>query len=275
MAPPPEIALTVAYTARYNRLRQLAGARVGQLWERLAGLDDQAADRFATEASRVAVAAQAQAAAGVDGYLAAVVTLGSGQAYRPAGALDVTGRAVRAGADPLEVYHRGIITARAAIATGHAFPDAMRAGLLRSVVMAETDVSLTQRAAMDQAVDGQRIVGYRRVLTGSSCGRCASASTQRYHRAQLMPIHAHCDCGVSPIYGSSDPGQVINKKLVTDLKSAAKQTGDESYWTSRHIKVDADGTVRFPDVAVHEHGELGPTLADASHHFTGPDQLAA
>lgn len=274
MATRPELALVAAYVVRHNRLRAAAGVAVARLWDRSAGLDDRGADGFATAAAQVAGAAQQQAAVNVDGYFAALLGV-MAISGSPVGVdvEQVTGAAVRAGVEPVEVYRRAIVTARTAVSKGQPYLDAMRAGRDRASATAETDVALAQRAATVQVVEQQdRIVGFRRVLTGASCALCATASTQRYRRGDLMPIHARCDCGVAPIIGDSDPGRVINRRLVNDLKKASPN-GD--FARDRHITVDDDGTVRLPDVTVRQHGELGPTLTDAHHDFTGPGDIAA
>lgn len=271
MPPRPDVALAAAYVVRYNRLRLTTGALVGRLWDRYGGVDDIAAAEFATRAADVAGAAQRQAAVGVAGMVSAIVAVTEGATYRP----DVPDLGALRGVDQVELYRRGVITARAGVAAGKPVGEALTLGRRRSMIAAETDVALAQRAAMSAATDGDRVVGYRRVLTGKSCAYCATASTQRYHSGQLAPLHSHCDCGVAPILGSSDPGHVVNKQLLGDLKAAGRSTGDADYWTSRHFTVDEDGTVRLPAVAVHEHGELGPVLTAADHDFTGPGDLAA
>lgn len=270
------MALATAYTTRYNRLRVRAGLIVGRLWDRTAGLDDSAARVFTEAAAGVATAAQGAAAGLLDGYVAALGTFATGTLVRPAG-IDpetVSGPAARNGAEPVDVYHRSVVTARAAVAEGQTFDEAMRYGRQRSVSTAETDVTLAQRLALLFVIGGdERIVGYRRVLTGQSCSLCATASTQRYRRGDLMPIHNHCDCGIAPIYGTVDPGHVINSERLSDLKAAGRASGDPQFWQSRRIDVDEHGTVRFPDVTVHQHGELGPVLTEATHGFTSQSDL--
>lgn len=311
MASRRDVAIVEAYVGRYNRLRTTTGVIVGRLWDQYAGLDDGAAERFTEAAASAVLAAQAAAGAQVDGYLAAL----TGEPVTGFDPEQVSGAAVRNGTDPLEVYLRGIITARAATAT-HPFREAMNLGRLRVVSAAETDVALTQRAAVSLPPG---VVGYRRVLTGSSCPLCQIASTQRYRRGDLMPIHSHCDCGIAPIAGTEDPGQVINRKLLNDLKKngevdrisrqrqlpKAREALDNAKQRvtdlRREIEAETDQeretrlerrlgrwqqevtkrerrvstlseAPKRPQVAVHEHGELGPVLTDASHAF---DDLAA
>lgn len=273
MALPPDVRLARAYTDRYNRLRAAASTSMARAWDRQAGLDDAAAAQFTQSAARISLAAQAQTAAGVDGYVTAMFTLIGEQSTTVGYDLDaLTGGAVRAGAAPEDVYQRGIVTARTGVSEGSVFAEAMAAGRARVLTAVQTDMALTQRQAIST---DRRVVGYRRVLTGKSCALCATASTQRYHSGNLAPLHGSCDCGVAPIIGTHDPGHVINKQLVRDLKSAEKITGDADYWKSRHIKVDENGRVTLPDIAVRQHGELGPVLTDRSHDFTSQADLVA
>lgn len=212
MAPPPDVRLAAAYLTRYNRLRTRTAATVGVLWDRLADLDDQAADRFRSEAAATVRAAQDATTVLVNGYITTTAAMA-----RATLDLDDTPPNPR-GVEAEDVYQRGIVTARTVISEGRPYMDALAAGRARSVTAAATDVALVQRDVMTRAVGRAGIVGYRRVLTGKSCPLCQIASTQRYHAGQLMPIHGSCDCGVAPIIGSRDPGQVVNNELLADLK---------------------------------------------------------
>lgn len=277
MPPSPDVALARLYASRYNRLRTASGVSVGRLWDGVAGLDDEAQERFASVAAGMSTSAQIQTAAVVDGYVGMMLGIVEGDGT--ATGIDptsVSGAAVRNGTDPLDVYRRGVVSARVAISEGRSFADAMGIGRDRVVSAAETDVALAQRASIVQVASStDRVVGYRRVLSGQSCSLCATASAQRYHAEVLMPIHNHCDCGVAPIIGNADPGHTINQQLVSDLKAAGNASGDPDYWRSRRITVAEDGTVTLPDVTIRQHGELGPVLTRAGDDFTGPSDIAA
>jgi hypothetical protein len=244
------------------------------LWGSLGGLSDEEAARFAARAVPIVAGAQVATAALVAAYIATLTRLATGEA-----AVAAIARAAVTGARGVaaaEVYQRPIVAARVAISEGKSFLEAMSAGQQRVEQLAGTDVALAQREATVQAVSAdERIFGYRRVLTGRSCAFCATASTQRYHGRQLMPLHSFCDCGVAPIFASSDPGHIINRPLLRNLKDAAKEDGRKDYWAARHVTVDEDGTVNLPKIAVRQHGELGPVLTHAGDHFTGPADLAA
>jgi hypothetical protein len=262
------------YQTLYGSLREATVARVAALWASVGGLSDEEAALFAARAVPVVSGAQVATAALVAAYIATLARLETGQAALASIVRDdVT---TLRGVDAAEVYHRPIIAARVAISEGKSFVEAMSAGQQRVEQLAGTDVALAQREATVQAIDAdERIFGYRRVLTGKSCAFCATASTQRYRRRQLMPLHSFCDCGVAPIFASSDPGHIINRPLLRNLKEAAKEDGRKDYWAARHVTVDEDGTVNLPKIAVHQHGELGPVLTRAGDRFTGPADIAA
>lgn len=198
---------------RVLTVRSGAGARVGALWDRLAPIGDTAAAQFADTAAQLVVAGQVSVSTSTAGYLS--VATGARGPSTP-----LSGPMLRGGVDPVEVYQRAIVTARTALAAGKPLAEALRIGRDRATSTAETDVMLAQRAQIDAWAQANQIVGYRRVLTGKSCLLCAVASTQRYHRDDLMPIHQRCDCGVSPIIGAADPGRIINRPLHEKLKQA-------------------------------------------------------
>lgn len=271
---PDQIVLT--YQQQYERLRLTVAAQLAALWVGLGGVTDRDANRFVTAAAPAVRGAQLAVARLVAGYFAAVTceVLGSARtASIPPSSVTTT---ELRGVDFADVYQRPVVTARTALSQHRPYDVAMDLAAQRLSQIVTADVVMAQRAATVAAVDNdERIVGYSRVLTGNSCALCATASSQRYHRGDLMPIHAHCDCSVAPIYGNADPGHIINQKLIDDLKAAARQTGDSDYWRNRRVHVAADGTVALTRPAVQIHGELGPVLTDPDHDFTGADDIAA
>lgn len=80
-----------------------------------------------------------------------------------------------------------------------------RAALSRLV---RTDLQLAQtHAAREWMIEDARVVGYERVLgPGDNCPLCVAASTRRYYREDLMPIHERCGCTVAPVFG--EPGDL-------------------------------------------------------------------
>lgn len=289
-----------AHHRRFLGLQQSSAELVGQQWDTFAGLDDTAAAQFEAATSVVIDTAKAQTSTLAVAYMNANDHLGG----FPASGLVPVLPEIRNGIPAAEVYHRSIVEARVAVANGATFEDAMAAGRARAVATARTDVSLANKAEI--ARGGQLrpwVVGYRRVLTGRSCAFCATASTQRYKSADLMPLHPSCDCDVGEIFGTEDPGHIINRDLLTELKKAGAEDGRPDYWNGPYV-VDPGGAIRYrrvekvlgPDgaplrladgaiqrkvtagelvrVEVVEHGELGPMLTDAKHATTTAEDLS-
>lgn len=231
--------------------------------------------RWARLAIPAVSGAQAQIAAMTDQYLAAVQTAASGTTVRPVGvpATAVTTEALR-GVPAVDVYRRPGVTVWTALAEGMPYSQAVNLGLLRALNIAVTDLQLAKTHTSQQVLEqaGDRVVGYRRVLDGNSCALCAVASTQRYHRGDLMPIHPGCGCDVAPIVGDTDPGQVINADRLAQVHDAIAETFGVSSESARQI--GTPNGLQYRDVIVqHQHGELGPVIAVRGQRFTGPADL--
>lgn len=164
------------------------------------------------------------------------------------------------GVPSAEVYRRPGKTVYSALASGKSLDAAASEGLARAVSLAQTDLQL----AKTHTVARSGLRWFRRTLSGAeNCALCAIASTQRYYRGDLMPIHPGCDCGVMEVFSERDPGQII----------------DEDTLEMVHAEVEAfvgvsDRGGRVPDyrnlIVTREHGEYGPTLAWRAQKFTGP-----
>lgn len=223
-------------------------------------LSPESAAAWQAQAVPLVEAAQQQAAAQTNAYLTATLSEQLGEQLDPL-ELDlsaVTGAGVRNGVSPGAVYHRPVATARTLEADGLPRSEALRRGQQRAQTLAATDLQLasthTSRAVLEAA--GARVWGYRRILSGSKvCGMCVVASTQRYHREDLMPIHPGCKCDVAPIVGDEDPGRVINQ----DLLDSAHQAVAERFGISNRAARGYNDVL----LKVFNHGEYGPTLARA------------
>jgi len=174
---------------------------------------------------------------------------------------------LRNGAAFEEVYQRPFSEMRTALAQGRSFDDALELGGRRASSLAQTEVQLSRRQASLFARNANdNIVGYLRILSGSeNCALCYVASTQRYNRGDLLPIHPGCDCGEMPIYGNSDPGQVIDDYNL----EKAHQAVDDRFGISDRSAREID----YRQIMVHEHGEMGPILSIRGQKFTGPNNL--
>lgn len=263
-----QAAIVRAFDAVDVRIRDQVVAAVLGVFDRLGSWRDADIERFTAVVVPVILGAQRQMASLTDAYIAAVLSDMLGATVRPVGGEPPVGSVVRGGTEPAEVYARPIRTVWRTLADGQDVPAALKAGRLRLWQLTTTDLQLakTHAAARSMAADG-RVAGYRRVLKGSrSCGLCVVASTQRYHKARLMPIHPGCDCGVVPIVGGTDPGHVLNESRLENVHDAIQQRFGVS-----------DRSARVPDyrdvLVTHEHGELGPVLARKGDAFTGPDDL--
>jgi hypothetical protein len=235
------VALVGTHQDALRRLRLTTGVYVASVWAGLGSYDEADVAPFVERVVPVVVAAQRRAAALTVVYLAR--RLGT-----PPARVDLTtftGPGARNGTPPADVYRRPFVTVWAALANGTPWSRAVDAGGARARSAATTDVQLAFRESAREVMGrDDRIVGYERVPSGDACDLCDLASTQRYHTGDLMPIHNNCGCDVEPIFGQSDPGHIIHPERLAAIRAA--------------------GT----DVAVHEHGELGPVLTAAGDQFT-------
>lgn len=244
------------------RIRRATVAESLRIWRAIGGVDESDRERFVEAVTPVVRAGQQMTidvAAAMVGQLAGTVP-----AAPPLDDL------VLRGVEMIEVYSRPVVVARTGLSKGKPWAVAMTEAANRLEQLVTTDVQLAKREAAREVMStDERIVGYRRVLTGNSCSLCATASTQRYRTEDLMPIHSGCDCEIAPIIGDRDPGQIINRDLLRDLRAE----GGPQYWQDRGLSVDESGRViRAADeqpleVAEHVHGELGPVITDAEHSF--------
>lgn len=243
---------------------------VEQSWAALPSHRDADVAAWAEQVTRVVAAAQQQSAADTIAVFELIGQMVTGErqvsGVDPA---DFTTTAVR-GTPAAEVYARPGTETWTNLAQGKAYDVAVQAGQRRAVSLATTDLQLARtHAARRVAAAVNGVVGYRRTLTGAeNCALCLVASTQRYTKGTLLPIHPGCDCGVAPIFGDADPGQVINRPL---LERTHEVIGDTFGGIDRGARQIPATDINYRDViVVHEHGEIGPVLSVRGHDFTGP-----
>ncbi len=213
------------------------------------------------------------------------VALANGEQFTPVETRprDLDESTLRNGPDAQEVYRRPFVEAWTALAGNELLRTAVERGASRAASLAETDIQLASREAGRRVRSGNNnIVGYRRVLTGAeNCALCAIASTQRYTRGELKPIHPGCDCGEEPIYGDFDPSQVIDLEGLESVHQALQTQLDVSDRNARSAQIgkfvqyeDEERLADFTEIIVtREHGEYGPTLTWRDQAFTGPDDF--
>lgn len=278
MATPTDLQLILGHQRATRQVRDRIENYVRTIWTNLGSYRDQDIDRMVRMVVPMVEAGQLQIANLTDSYLSRL----AGTTGRGADGDPVTGGAVRTGTVPDEVYRRPAVQTYTALSQGSTFEQAVGLGLQRIVSLAVTDLQLAKRAQEQVTMTNFGFEYYRRVLTGlENCAKCAIASTQRYRVGDLKPIHPGCDCDVAPEVAGSDPGQVLNGRL---LESLHDQIYTEIGQRDRGAldlglgKTDSQGRPLsdFTElVVVHQHGEYGPTLAWRGDHFTGPDDLAA
>lgn len=250
------------HAANVAAVRRQVVTFVEQSWMALGSWRDDDIDRYVRQVVPVVTAGQQQTAVLTAVYLAAHAAATLREPARPAG---VPPPGMLRGVPAEDLYRRPAVEMRTALAAGVPFDDALTRGARRAVSLAATDLQLakTHTARRQMAAD-RRIVGYRRELTGmASCGLCVVASTQRYRKQDLMPIHPGCDCTVAPIYATRDPGQVIDPARL----DAAHGAVEERFGAD----AAAASAAGYRDLIVqHTHGEIGPVLAVRGHHVRRP-----
>lgn len=223
------------------RLQQIIASVVATAWRGLPHYNREQVDEFLTAVLPITAAANQQAVSLTEAFLAQSLNrqpLGLNPSEIVAG--------IRNGTTPEQVYERSFVAVWSALKRGTPWEQAVKLGMDRATSAAATDVQLSFTHTL-RAVGtlDDRIGSFERVPDAGACDFCRAAAQQRYHTGDLMPLHNHCGCGVEPI---SEPAG----------RAPTRFTGP--------------GGV---DVAVHDHGELGPVLTDANDHFTGQAAAAA
>lgn len=233
--------LAEAHVRAQARLRAIAATAVTTAWTNLGSYDERDVDPFLSVVLPTMDAVERQSVGLTDAFL--------GQAVgRPPLGVDpdqVIAEEVRPGVDPAEVYRRSFVTVWTALKAGTDYEAAVGAGLARLRGTARTDVQLAMRGTLRQVGEADKLIlGYQRVPNASACRLCQLAAGQRYKVGFLFPIHDGCGCGVDVITGPERPnftGRYDNDPVIEGAGIAA---------------------------AIREHGELGPVLVNAAHHFS-------
>lgn len=190
----------------------------------------------------------------------------------PVNLLDVM-KQLRGGVPLSEVYVRPFVNYWTALKSQTGGPgsleDALSSGANRFRQLVDSDIDrLSDFTGIEKFANEHGIVGYRRVLVGPvNCALCIVASTQRYHKRQLKPMHPRCDCTVAPVLSfESDGDQVLDGQLLDQIHRDVQEKFGDSDRSGRAIDYRKILSVR-------EHGELGPQLTWRGDAFTGPAQL--
>lgn len=263
-------ALSSAYLARKSATTQRLVDLAVAYWSRMGSYNPSDSERFIAFITPRVLAGRANVAALTAAYLARVAEVDA------APVIDVAN--IR-GTDDLEVYNRANVTLRTEISKGASFGDAVATASERVASIVATDMQLAaqrQTAAStgaSRAFDG----GFRRTLSGrENCAKCYIASTQRYHRGELMPIHPACDCGVEPLKPGENTGQILDPDRLEQTHDWVKGFTGQMDRGARHLPGNSGPNPNgdYADLLiVREHGEYGPTLSWRAQHFTGPADI--
>ena len=247
--------LTEAYDGQVHAIRQQITAFGQAYWDSLPHYRASAVEDMIEAITPRVTAGQLRIADLTRAYLAQCAReLGWNVVLPPIDQAEIIGAR---GVDPRVVYRRPAVDVYTALAAGKPLPQAAAEGRLRLTQLIGGDMQLAKVHASRQSMRGYPEEGqfYRRVLTGrENCALCVVASTQRYYRGDLLPIHPGCDCGVQPL----PPGLAVNQVIDEDLLEQVHQVAADRLGVS-----DRGG--RTPDyrklLTVSEHGEYGPTLS--------------
>jgi hypothetical protein len=218
------VAATRRYQARLNRIATTAGRAVIRAWDELTSYDEDDIPTFIRRTTVPFTAARAAATSTAAGYFSLLTTV------RPPAIDPAELGVVPAVRDPFIAYWQAL--------KAHPWEEAVEIGRNRADAVASDLVTSTSRRTVGEAAQatGQEVVGWRRVLTGISCTWCATVSTQRYRTAESADFgHQRCDCTVAPIIGDADPGRVINRPVLQQLRKRGTKYWDDGY-------VNPDGT---------------------------------
>jgi hypothetical protein len=214
------------------------------------------------------LAGQRQIASLTTVYLERLYREVADEAFRAELDLDrVTGRALR-DVDPEEVYERPFKDVWTALSQGEPLDVALDRGAHRLETIAKTDLQLARTHTVREVGDDMPRFEYTvRELQGEyDCALCMIASTQRYRKRDLAPIHPGCDCLVKLVTADEDPGQVIDEarlEAIHDAVEAALGDFDRGGRAMDYRKI----------IIAREHGEIGPVLGYRGQRFTGPDDI--
>lgn len=269
------LAAQQAYEAQQAALRQQLAAAVIALWAGTVGPNTS----FSPSEAGKWVERILPISLGAQRAMTAVTVAQLNQMHQPPRPITiapplVTGGAIR-GRAPESYYDRPFKEIRWRLSQGKTVEEAIDAGRRRALSIATTDLQLAHTKTAQRYVQESRrqrpgprgrIVGYRRQLSNNPnhCALCLIASTVRYTRNDLMPIHPGCGCTVMPIYGEVDPGTTVDDQLLLEVHEAIRRDLGEKYQAS-----DArSGLAHYRDIIItRDHGELGPVLGVRGHHF--------
>lgn len=252
--------IAIAATAVYAALRASLVQQLLTLWYSLAEYGSETLQEFLELVIPLVEASREASADTTLSYMALQLeNLGLDVGASP----DLSGLDIRNGMSLEEVYGRPHKVVWTKLSEDLPFDLARDYGAERLRQLAETDLQLTHTNTSRRLLaDRNDIVGFRRVPTGDyTCALCLIASTQRYRKFDLMPIHPGCDCRVAPIVSDEPVDQVLDPVALEGIHEAVENMFGFSDRSGR--KIDYRKLL-----VVKDHGEYGPTLTKSGNKFT-------
>ncbi len=271
--------LTAAHQTATAQIRDRSLAYTAALWDASPAYRDADIDRLIAQLVPQVQASQLATATLTNAYI--------GQAAKLAGttALATVDRGSILdfrGVPTADVYRRGAVTLYAALSNGSPFALAVGYGLDRMLEIVATNLQQAKARQAQRALEQSGFYGYRRVLTGlENCALCAIASTQRYSKPELMPMHPGCDCGIQPVREADGPGTVLDPDVLERTHALIDQKLGLSDRGARDLGIDKRSSAGKPlsdytDLIItNQHSELGPVLGWRSDKFTSAADIAA
>jgi hypothetical protein len=220
--------LSDAQIKAQERLRALLTRGIELRWIGLGSYDEEDVGPWLQAVVPLVLAAQRQSVTLTDAYVARTL-LRQPLGLNPLAVID----ALRGPSTPDVVYRRPFVHVWMALSKGQPWDQAVAAGLERAKKAGQADVQMAQRAVMQAIQDREpRIKGWVREPDGDACDFCMAIAGAFVKSASAAPLHPGCGCTLVPVEYDQKPDPLP------------------------------------PMVAVYQHGELGPTLADPAHSHT-------
>lgn len=206
------------------------------MWGGMGSWRDDDVERFVARITPAVLAGRTQVAALTDAYVARLTGEGA------AGVIDVT--TLRGGVPVADVYRRPATTLYTGLSKGVTFDAAQSAAIARLTDIVRTDLQLAMSNQAHRTTSRARNVkAFARTLTGAeNCALCVIASTQRYWKRNLLPIHPGCVSGDSVV--SATGLRAISRRWYTGkLAVITTASGDEVSVTANHPVLTESGWV--------------------------------
>ena len=271
--------LTAAQQATTRQIRDRTLAVTAARWDASPAYRDADIDRLISQIMPQVQAGQIATATLTNAYIGQAAALSGVPA---GGQVDRDMILGYRGVDSADVYRRGAVTLYTALSNGSPFDAAVAYGLDRMLSIVASELQQAKNRQAQRSIEASGFYGYRRALTGlENCALCVIASTQRYSKSELMPIHPGCDCGVQPVREKDGPGTVLDPDLLESTHALIDRKLNGTDRGARDLVLNKTSSAGRPIsdftdlIVVNDHGELGPTLAWRSDKFTSAADIAA